>query len=186
MRPPGLVSIDCTAIRGGSAEAEGRARGAAFATVAVGSAAGFDGGSGTATGIAFEVCVVPDSPVATDRLCAPGASAGGMMTKLPSASAFVWARVLPASSNATWAFGAARPATTVSPVGSTFTTSKAGLTGGGAAGFAAGGGAEGSPGFAAVAATGPGLGACAAGGGGAFGLTIVGISCGRRKWGSVQ
>ena len=60
-------------------------------------------------------------------------SVGGMMTNWPEASAVASATVLPASRNSTFAFGAARPAMTASPVGSTLTTSKAGLTPGGGA-----------------------------------------------------
>ena len=51
------------------------------------------------------------------------------MTNWPEASAVASATVLPASRSSTLAFGAARPAMTASPVGSTFTTSKAGLSG---------------------------------------------------------
>src|SRR5271165_5672679 len=52
-----------------------------------------------------------------------------MMTNWPEASAVASATVLPASRNSTLAFGAARPAMTALPEGSTFTMSKAGLSG---------------------------------------------------------
>ncbi len=51
------------------------------------------------------------------------------MTNWPAASAVASATVLPASRSSTFAFGAARPAMTASPEGSTFTTSKAGSRG---------------------------------------------------------
>src|SRR5579863_357251 len=60
-----------------------------------------------------------------------------MMTNWPAESAVASATVLPASRSSTVAFGAARPATTASPEGSTFTTSKAGAAGGGEAEAAA-------------------------------------------------
>ena len=65
------------------------------------------------------------------------------MTNWPDASAVASATVFSPSRNSTFAFGAARPAMTASPVGSTVTTSKAGLTAGGAA-FAAGASAPGA------------------------------------------
>ena len=51
------------------------------------------------------------------------------MTNWPEASAVAWATVLPASRSSTFSFGAARPAMTASPEGSTFTTSNAGSGG---------------------------------------------------------
>ena len=59
------------------------------------------------------------------------------MTNSPEASAVASATVLPSSRNSTLAFGAARPAMTASPVGSTLTASKAGLSGETVASFAA-------------------------------------------------
>src|ERR1700728_3802817 len=59
-----------------------------------------------------------------------------MMTNWPAASAVASAIVLPPSCSSTFAFGAARPAMTASPDGSTFTMSNAGP---GADGLAAGG-----------------------------------------------
>ena len=87
----------------------------------------------TATG--FDVCR-PALPAlaASERLCSPGARAGGMMTNWPAASAVASATVLPASRSSTFAFGAARPAMTASPEGSTLTTSKDGSRGAAAAG----------------------------------------------------
>src|SRR5271170_3014002 len=49
-----------------------------------------------------------------------------MMTNWPATSAVASAIVLPPSCSSTFAFGAARPAMTASPDGSTFTTSNAG------------------------------------------------------------
>ena len=51
------------------------------------------------------------------------------MTNWPEASAVASATVLPASRSSTFSFGAARPAMTASPEGSTFTTSNAGSGG---------------------------------------------------------
>ena len=59
------------------------------------------------------------------------------MTNCPEASAVASATVLPASLSSTFAFGAARPAMTASPVGWTVTTSKDGLALDGAAALAA-------------------------------------------------
>ena len=78
--------------------------------------------------------------------------AGGMMTNWPEASAVASAMVLPPSRSSTFSFGAARPAMTASPEGSTFTMSNAGFKGKAFstdAGALAGGG---------VAATGAGAG----------------------------
>src|SRR5258708_26382376 len=52
-----------------------------------------------------------------------------MITNWPEASAVASATVLPASRSSTFSFGAARPAMTASPEGSTFTTSNAGFKG---------------------------------------------------------
>lgn len=85
-------------------------------------------GAGTETETALEVSTVDlPSPVVSDRLWSPGGSAGGTMTNWPCGSAVASATVRPESRNSTFAFGGARPATTVSPVGATFTTSKAGF-----------------------------------------------------------
>src|SRR6202035_4040183 len=72
-----------------------------------------------------------------------------MMTNWPAASAVASPTVLLPSWSSTFAFGAARPAMTASPEGSTFTTSKVGFRGedaasvgflsAGAGGLAAGG-----------------------------------------------
>src|SRR5271166_2198724 len=128
------MSIDLTATRAADAEvaelvvpspiADGLA---ASARAVEATTAG--GGSGTEIATGLELCGgVSPWPVASVRLCAPGASVGGIMTNCPPASAVAAASVLPSSRNSTFAFGAARPATTVSPVGATSTTSKAGLT----------------------------------------------------------
>ena len=59
------------------------------------------------------------------------------MTNWPAASAVASTTALPASRSSTFAFGAARPAMTASPEGSTFTTSKVGFRGEAAASFEA-------------------------------------------------
>ena len=82
-------------------------------------------GTETATGLDIAGCPL-SAFAAKERLWSPGASAGGMMTNWPAASAVASATVLPPSRSSTFSFGAARPAMTASPEGSTFTTSKAG------------------------------------------------------------
>src|SRR5271157_2548806 len=109
--------------------------GAAVAVLAGAAAAASGRGTETATTLDVSGSALPTA-AARERLWPPGASVGGIMTNWPEASAVASATVLPASRNSTFAFGAARPAMTASPVGSTVTTSKAGLTPGGAA-FAA-------------------------------------------------
>src|SRR5271165_6386250 len=91
-------------------------------------AAGAGSGAATATTTGFDVSSVAPAPVASDRLCAPGGRGAGIMTNWPVASVVASATVLPSSLSSTLAWGAARPATTASPVGSTDTTSKDGLT----------------------------------------------------------
>ena len=70
---------------------------------------------------------------------ATGANVGGRMTNCPASLATTSPMVLPSSLRATCAPGAARPATTASPVGSTRTTSKAGVDAGVGAAAAVGG-----------------------------------------------
>jgi hypothetical protein len=112
-------------------EAAGPGAGAAGTAAAT----AFVSGAGTETATGSDVSGVPlPASAASERLWPPGANAGGIMTNWPEASALASATVLPPSRNSTLAFGAARPATTASPVGSTFSTSKAGLGGEAAAG----------------------------------------------------
>src|SRR5579872_6698462 len=89
-----------------------------------------------------------------------------MMTNWPAESAVASATVLPASRSSTFAFGAARPAMTASPEGSTFTTSNDGLSGAGAAAAWAGAlsAGAGAPGAGEAAAWTAGAGALGAGG----------------------
>ena len=68
----------------------------------------------------------PPSEAASSRRWLPGGSGGGKMTNCPASSATTFAITRPPSRSSTTAFGAACPATTVSPVGSTRTTSNAG------------------------------------------------------------
>ena len=82
-------------------------------------------GTETATGLDIAGCPL-SAFAAKERLWSPGASAGGMMTNWPAASAVASATVLPPSRSSTFSFGAARPAMTASPEGSTFTMSNAG------------------------------------------------------------
>ena len=103
-------------------------------------AAGAGLGAATATTTGFDVSSVAPAPVASDRLCSPGGRGAGIMTNWPVASLVASATVLPSSLSSTLAWGAARPATTASPVGSTDTTSKDGLTAAEATGGAAGAG----------------------------------------------
>ncbi len=105
------------------------------------------------------------------------------MTNWPEASAVASATVLPASRSSTLAFGSARPAMTASPVGSTFTTSKAGLSGEAAA----------SPPGAEAFAAGVGLSTAGAAGGtvgvlgsGALATTWVAAGLGQRNSGWVH
>src|SRR5579871_660253 len=110
-----------------------------------------------------------------------------MMTNSPEASAVASASVLPSSRNSTLAFGAARPAMTASPVGSTLTASKAGFGGGTGASLAAsppdGEAAGARAGGSAAGAAGAALGAF---GSGALARTCGGGGLGHRKSGWVQ
>ena len=101
------------------------ATGDAAADAAVG---GVRGGAATATATALDVSAVPSAAADSIRLWSPGGSGVGMMTNCPCASVMASPSVRPRSRRATFTCGAARPATTVSPVGSTLTTSKDGLT----------------------------------------------------------
>src|SRR5271165_3576203 len=107
-----------------------------------------------------------------------------MMTNWPEASAVASATVLPASRNSTLALGAARPAMTASPVGSTFTTSKAGLSG--EASLVAAAGAEALAAGAAVWTAGAAGGTLGVFGSGALAMTWVAAGLGQRNPGWVH
>jgi hypothetical protein len=159
------------AVSGGEGVEGGVAAGAGVAATTA-----FVSGSGTETATASDVSGVPlPASAANERLCSPGANAGGMMTNWPEASAVTSATALPASRSSTLAFGAARPAMTASPAGSTFTTSKAGLSGEAAA----------SPG-AVLSMAGAAGGTLGAIGSGARATACAGAGFGHRKLGWVQ
>src|SRR5271168_1606066 len=110
-----------------------------------------------------------------------------MMTNWPEASAVASATVLPASRSSTLAFGSARPAMTASPVGSTFTTSKAGLSGEAAASLAASPpGAEALAAGVAVWTAGAAGGTVGVLGSGALATTWVAAGLGQRNPGWVH
>ena len=103
------------------------------------------------------------------RSCVPGDREGGTMANWPPASAVDRSCGVPLRSSSTTAPGAARPATTASPVGSTLTTSNTGGAGWSAT-VAAGGVAGTGAGSALGAGGGTGIGAAGtAGGGSTFG-----------------
>ena len=81
--------------------------------------------------------------------CEPGGKGGGTKAKRPAASLATRAWLLPFRSSSTVAPGAARPAITLSPVGSTRTTSNEGATGASRAAAAGGSAAGAGPGAAA-------------------------------------
>ena len=109
------------------------------------------------------------------------------MTNSPEASAVASATVLPSSRNSTLAFGAARPAMTASPVGSTLTASKAGLSGETVASFAAWPpGADTAAAGAAGSTAGAAGGTLAAFGSGALARTCGAGGLGHRNAGWVQ
>ena len=105
------------------------------------------GGGATETGIAFDVSAAAPAPVGQRGCGRPAEAASGIDDELPLRVGRRLAERPAAVERATLTLGAARPATTVSPAGSTLTTSKAGLTGAGAgaagAGVSALAGAEG-------------------------------------------
>src|SRR5271170_7296437 len=68
----------------------------------------------------------PPSGAASSSRWLPGGSGGGKMTNCPASSATTFAITRPPSRSSTTAFGAACPATTTSPVGTSRTTSNAG------------------------------------------------------------
>ena len=86
---------------------------------------GFRAATSTVAGSDTTTCA-PPSWVASSRRWLPVARGGGKTTNWPELSASTFAITRPPSRNSTAAFGAACPATTVSPVGSTRTTSNAG------------------------------------------------------------
>ncbi len=71
----------------------------------------------------FEVTCLPSRVMRRVRSWFPGGSGRGTMTNWPDLSATARSYTSPLRSNSTVASGSARPATTVSPVGSTLTTS---------------------------------------------------------------
>jgi hypothetical protein len=109
------------------------------------------------------------------------------MTNWPDASAVASATVVPASRSSTLAFGSARPAMTASPVGSTFTTSKAGFNGEAAASpVASPPGAEALAAGVAVWTAGAAGGTVGALGSGARATTWVAAGLGQRNPGWVH
>ncbi|MGH1573147.1 hypothetical protein ACRAWG_23850 [Methylobacterium sp. P31] len=86
------------------------------------------GATSTAT-LCFELAARPSLAVMRRRISlGPAGSAGGTMANCPLASAVARATGLPSRSISTSACGAPRPATTVSPFGSTRTMSKRGAS----------------------------------------------------------